>query len=82
MAMDLQTRKITFIQEFLSIESEEMISRLEKLLKKERMAKDNTIFQPMTIAELNRRIDQSEQDSINGRLTEMDDFLAEIEKWD
>ena len=39
-------------------------------------------FKPMTIAELNRRIDQSEQDSINGRLTEMNDFLAEIEKWD
>jgi hypothetical protein len=80
--MDLQARKIAFVQEFLSIESEEMISRLEKLLRNEKLEiKDNT-FKPMTIDELNRRIDQSEQDSINGRLTEMDDFLAEIEKWD
>ncbi|PJJ10378.1 hypothetical protein CLU83_3787 [Flavobacterium sp. 1] len=30
--MDLQTRKIAFVQEFLSIESEEIVSRLEKLL--------------------------------------------------
>lgn len=80
--MDLQTRKISFVQEFLSIQSEEVISRLEKYLKKEKTAMEEKAFKPMTIEELNRRIDQSEQDSINGRLTEMNDFLAEIEKWD
>ncbi|MBC7847103.1 MAG: hypothetical protein H7Y10_11475 [Flavobacterium sp.] len=79
--MDLQTRKISFVQEFLSIQSEEVISRLEKYLKKEKISMEEKAFKPMTIEELNRRIDQSEQDSINGRLTEMDDFLAEIEKW-
>ena len=80
--MDLQSRKISFIQEFLSIQSEEVVSRLEKYLKKEKITMEEKAFKPMSIAELNRRIDQSEQDSINGRLTEMDDFLAEIEKWD
>lgn len=79
--MDLQTRKISFVQEFLSIQSEEVISRLEKYLKKEKNSMEEKAFKPMSIAELNRRIDQSEQDSINGRLTEMNDFLAEIEKW-
>jgi len=80
--MDLQTRKISFVQEFLSIQSEEAVSRFEKYLKKEKISMEEKAFRPMTIAELNRRIDQSEQDSINGRLTEMNDFLAEIEKWD
>ena len=80
--MDLQSRKISFVQEFLSIESEELISRFEKLLKNKNASEEDTNFRPMTIAELNRRIDQSEQDSINGRLTEMNDVLAEIEKWD
>ncbi len=80
--MDLQSRKISFVQEFLSIQSEEVVSRLEKYLKKEKISMEEKTFKPMSIAELNRRIDQSEQDSINGRLTEMDDFLAEIEKWD
>ena len=80
--MDLQSRKISFIQEFLSIQSEEVVIRLEKYLKKEKTSMEEKGFKPMSIAELNRRIDQSEQDSINGRLTEMDDFLAEIEKWD
>jgi hypothetical protein len=77
--MDLQVRKTAFVQEFLSIESEKIISRLEKLLKVEI---ENNTFKPMTIEELNRRIDQSEQDSINGRLIAHDDLLAEIKEWD
>jgi anionic cell wall polymer biosynthesis LytR-Cps2A-Psr (LCP) family protein len=80
--MDLQSRKISFVQEFLSIESEEIISRLENFLKKEKKVKTNKEFSPMTMEEFQNRINQSEQDSINGRLTEMNDFLAEIKKWD
>lgn len=80
--MDLQTRKIAFVQEFLSIQNEEIVSRLEKFLKKEKIEIKNKAFKLMTAEELNQRIDQSEQDSINGKLTEMDDFLAEIKKWD
>jgi hypothetical protein len=34
--MDLQSRKISFVQEFLSIESEVLISRLENFLKKKK----------------------------------------------
>jgi hypothetical protein len=79
--MDLQARKIAFVKEFLSIESEEMISRLEKLLKNEKIEIKDKVFKPMTIKELNRRIDQSEQDSINGRLTESKDLLKKIKKW-
>ena len=80
--MDLQSRKISFVQEFLSIESEETISRLENFLKKEKKVNSNKEFSPMTMEEFQNRINQSEQDSINGRLTEMNDFLAEIKKWD
>lgn len=79
--MDLQSRKISFVQEFLSIESEEVVSRLEKYLKKEKISMEEKAFKPMTIEELNRRIDQSEQDSINGRLTESKDLLKKIKKW-
>ena len=36
--MDLQTRKIEFVQEFLKIQSEEAIGRLEKLLKEKKIS--------------------------------------------
>lgn len=77
--MDLQTRKIAFVQEFLYIEREEIIFPLGKLLKIEL---EDYAFKPMTILELNQKIDQSEQESISGLLTEIDAFLIEIKKWD
>lgn len=79
--MDLQTRKITFVKEFLSIESEELISSFEKLLTTKNTPTKDSIYHPMTIEELNRRIDQSEQDSIYGRLTESKDLLKKIKQW-
>ncbi|KQB44499.1 hypothetical protein RCH33_1668 [Flavobacterium daejeonense] len=75
--MNLEARKISFIQEFLKIQSEETISRLESILKKE---KTDTL-QPMSIENLNQRIDQSLDDAKNGKITEINDLISEIEKW-
>lgn len=74
--MDLQSRKIEFVQEFLKLQNEEAISRLEKVLRKEK--KD---IQPMSVEQFNKRIDKSMQDSKKGRLTKSNDLIAEIEKW-
>lgn len=65
--MDLQTRKIEFVQEFLKIQSEELISQLENLLKNKSNSDENDFFNPMSIEEFNNRIDQSEDDFKNGR---------------
>ncbi|HUH25627.1 MAG TPA: hypothetical protein VLY87_03305 [Flavobacterium sp.] len=77
--MDIQTRKIEFIQEFLKLQNEELISRLESLLRTSKSKNDD--FEQMTIDELNSRVDQSMNDSKSDRLTISDDLIAEIEKW-
>jgi len=77
--MDLQTRKLNFIQDFLKLESEKAISHLEKLLQKE--TQTNSEIKPMSIKEFQKRIDQSTEDSKNERLTENDKLISEIEKW-
>ncbi|NHM07985.1 hypothetical protein G4D82_12190 [Flavobacterium sp. CYK-4] len=77
--MDLQTRKLNFIQDFLKLESEKAISHLEKLLIKE--TKSVSELKPMTMKEFQKRIDQSTEDSKNNRLTENDELISEIEKW-
>lgn len=79
--MDLQTRKLALIQEFLKIQSEEVISRLEKILKKENQKSGFEDLNPMTIEEFNSRIDQSMEDSKNGRLIEASELKAKIDKW-
>ena len=76
--MDLQTRKINFIQEFLKLQSEKAISHFESLLKHE----TNEVQEnPMSVKEYHMRISQSIDDSKNERTTESNDLLSEIEKW-
>ena len=78
--MDIQTRKIEFVQEFLKLQNEELISRFENLLLSNKSIIDND-FSPMTMADLNIRIDKSMSDSDNEKLTTSNDLMIEIEKW-
>lgn len=73
--MDIQTRKLKFIQEFLKIQSEELISRLEGILK------DNNDFSPFTVEEFNSRIERSLEDSKNDKIIASDELLSEIKQW-
>jgi hypothetical protein len=79
--MDLQTRKISFVQEFLNLQSEEIILQFEKLLRREKKKISSKELNPMTLEEFNNRIDTSLKDSEEGRLTESSELLSEIEKW-
>lgn len=76
--MNLEIRKIDFLQKFLALNDEALLSSLEELLYSET---DNKNLKPMTIAELNSRIDKSMDDSNNNRLTSTSDLIDEIEKW-
>ncbi|NOZ47279.1 MAG: hypothetical protein GXO79_10940 [Chlorobi bacterium] len=60
--MNIQARKIEFVQEFLKLQSEDIISSLEKFLKMEK----ELVVNPMTTKELNKRIELSESDFENG----------------
>ena len=79
--MDLQSRKIEFVQEFLKLQSEEVISRLEKILWNETLTSTEKEVEPMTVQEFNDRIDKSMEDSKHGRLIKASDLKAKIEKW-
>ncbi|MEN2436124.1 hypothetical protein AAH994_11985 [Weeksellaceae bacterium A-14] len=74
--MDIQTRKLEFIQEFLKVQSEDLISRLESILNKK-----EDEFKPFSLEELNSRIDKSLDDSKHDRITESTNLLSEIEQW-
>lgn len=55
--------------------NEELISEMKHCLSKD-------LFEPKSIEEFKNRIDQSTEDSKNGRLTENCKLTSEIEKWD
>ncbi len=74
--MDLQARKIEFVQDFLKLQSEEAISRLEKLLKREKEIVIGKEFKSRTKKELNDRIDQSESDFYNNQYKKTSELLS------
>ena len=77
--MNLEARKIEFVKEFLKLQSEEAISRLENILRKEKNTSDERIVEPMTQDELNRRIDKSESDFRNNQFKSSSELLAKYE---
>lgn len=67
--MDLESRK------------QPLYERLKKLLSLESEGYPIDEIEPMTVNELNARIDKSMEDSKNGRLTESKDLKSKIDKW-
>lgn len=78
--MDIQTRKIEFVREFLKLQNEEWLTLMEKLLQSIKNEEENE-FEPMSLDELNKRIDKSMEDSKNEKLTKSSDLIAEIKEW-
>ncbi len=79
--MNIATRKMNFIQEFLRISDEDLIGKLEKLLSAERQKKYKQQLKPMSIDKFMDDIEQSEEDARNGRLTDADELIRMIDKW-
>ncbi len=74
--MDIQSRKIAFVQDFLSIYNEDTIVQFEELLKQEKKRQGKEIPSSMSVSELNKRIDRSEDDFKNGRYNTSSELIA------
>ena len=79
--MDLQTRKIQFIQEVLRLKNEKIIEKLEKILHQEKKKGMEEELSQMTMEEFNALIDQAEDDSLNNRLFNAGEILKDIDTW-
>ncbi len=79
--MDIQTKKLHFVQEFLRLNDENLINKLNKLLKSERKKKLDSERRKLSKKEFNDMIDNAESDSKNGRLSSAEEFRNEIDSW-
>lgn len=79
--MDLEARKLSFIQEIIRIENQDLIEGLEKMLLKWKSELYEKNLKPMSIEQFNADIDQSLEDSKNDRVISAQDLKAEIKKW-
>jgi hypothetical protein len=79
--MDIRTKKIHFVQEFLRLRDENLIDKFIDLLRTERKKDFDRDLKPLTQKEFNDLIDNAESDSENGRLTSAQDLKKEIDSW-
>jgi hypothetical protein len=77
--MNLETRKITFIQEFLRLQNEEIIIVLEKLLHKQKAELIEKEMKPMSLEKFNSDIDQSMEDVKNNRFISAQDLKSKFQ---
>ena len=80
--MDIETRKLSFVQEFLRLQNEEIISGLENFLRKRKAELVEENMKPMTMDQYNDEIDRAMEDSMNGRMIKATDLKEKIKKWD
>ncbi|MCC4214189.1 hypothetical protein [Leeuwenhoekiella parthenopeia] len=76
--MSLENRKIKFVQDFLDIESEAVISRFESLLEAEKEGRFDQIAS-MTIERQHERIDRSESDFANNRFKTSSELISKYD---
>ena len=79
--MDIQLRKIHFVKEFLRINNEQVIDKLESLLKSEKERIYSEMPEPMSIEDLNSIIDKAESDAKQARTTSAHDLKKDIQSW-
>lgn len=73
--MDIHIRKIQLVQSILGLKDEQLLIGVESFLKRHNSKKEK-VFEPMTVEELNQRIDQSEKDFENGNFSSTEELLA------
>jgi len=79
--MDLQARKIHFVQEFLRLNNENIISKFEQILHTEKKKLYSEKPSPMSLADFNRIIENSEEDAASGRVKDIFELDSDIDSW-
>jgi len=79
--MNIEARKLSLVQEFLRVSDEEVIAKLEQVLRDEQKKKLEKELSPMTMEEFYGMIDKSEDDIKAGRVSEARELLKKVDKW-
>jgi hypothetical protein len=79
--MDIQTRKINFVQEFLRIRNIKLIEKLEKILLEDKAKDYEANLKPMNIDNFNKIIDKSIGDAKQGNVVNARELKESVKKW-
>ena len=78
--MDLQTRKINLIQDFIHINNNSILNLIENIIKKSTPQKTD-IVNPFSDKIFFKRLEKSLEDIDSGRVTAIEDLEKEMKSW-
>jgi len=79
--MDIQTRKINFVQEFLRLRNTKLIEKLERILLEDKAKDYETNLKPISIDNFNKMIDKSIEDTKQGNVINARELKESVKKW-
>lgn len=79
--MDIQTRKINFVQEFLRLRNIKLIEKLEKILLEDKAKDYEANLKPLSIDSYNKMVDKSMEDAKQGNVIDARDLKESVKKW-
>jgi len=79
--MDIQTRKINFVQEFLRLRNIKLIEKLEKILLEDKAKDYEANLKPINLNNFNKMIDKSVEDAKLGKVVNARELKESVKKW-
>jgi len=79
--MDIQTRKINFVQEFLRLRNIKLIEKLEKILLEDKAKDYEANLKPINLNNFNKMIDKSVEDAKLGNVVNARELKESVKKW-
>jgi hypothetical protein len=79
--MNIEARKILFVQDFLKIDNEKIINDIEQFFYKTKSKVFEENLNPMTLEQFNEDIDKAIDDEHRNRLTNAKDLKKKIQEW-
>ena len=79
--MTVEARKLHFIEEFLKVTDENIISQMERLLRNEKRKQQENSLKPMNMNEFKHIIDKAREDVEQGRVISHENLKQEILSW-
>ena len=79
--MDIQTRKINFVQEFLRLRNIKLIEKLEKILLEDKAKDFEANLKPLSLDNFNKMVDKSIEDATQGNVVDARELKESVKKW-
>lgn len=79
--MNLEVRKLNFIQEFIQLQNEDIVKGLEKVLFESKVNLIETNISPMSLEHFNKEIDDAIKDSKNNKVSSLKNLKETVSKW-